>query len=132
MFFGANYYRKQKLFYIQFSKEVEGTVISWSTYTKIVNHKKQIRYSLKIQATNGSVHTIDTTNSKAKKYKENSAVIILIPPNSNSDKDNDYPIILKDDIHYYSMISAFIYIVGIFCSLGVLFLIYLRIIELFD
>lgn len=125
-FFGGRGYLKKRKFYISYFREEPGRVISFTKYKRTVNNKKETRYSLKILASNGSVHEIDTPNSKAKKYTENSSVVILIPSDFDADKNNEYPVILKDDINYYLMTAIIAYSVFTISLASIIFVTYLH------
>ena len=117
---------EKRLFCIRSAKEEAGEVILWSKYTRTVNNKKETRYTMNVQTAGGNVYTIDTRSGKAKKYKDNTSAVIMIPPQPVSENGDNYPVIIKEDLDYYHATAIFSFILGVIIVLGAIFIEYLR------
>ena len=69
-FSGAYNYRKQRLFYNNYSKETIGTVIKWSQEERHLPDYKEMWYTLTIKASDDKIYKINTANRKARIYKD--------------------------------------------------------------
>ena len=81
---------------------------------------------MNVQIAGGNVYTIDTRSGKAKKYKDNTSAVIMIPPQPVSENGDNYPVIIKEDLDYYHATAIFSFILGVIIVLGAIFIEYLR------
>lgn len=99
-FFGAHYYRLQKKTYETKSREVNAIVVSWQKYKKDMGKYKETWYCLEVQTSDGQMYRIETPNRKARKYKENNYIVILVPMvtlEKYAEDKYDLPVIIKED-----------------------------------
>ena len=89
-FYGAHHYRL-RIDRLKNAEELRGEVLSWNQYTGWGGRTGWKYYELIVRAENGKTYKIQTDNSKARKYKKRTDIVILVPEGAKSAEEAAVP-----------------------------------------
>ena len=89
-FYGAHHYRL-RINRLKNAEELRAEVLSWNQYTGWSGRTGWKYYELIVRAENGKTYKIQTDNSKARKYKKRTDIVILVPEGAQSAEEAAVP-----------------------------------------
>lgn len=89
-FYGAHHYRL-RIDRLKNAEELRAEVLSWNQYTGWGGRTGWKYYELIVRAENGRTYKIQTDNSKARKYKKRTDIVILVPEGAQSAEEAAVP-----------------------------------------
>ena len=81
---------KQRKFYLNNASEVQGTVASYNKWVDKSGRCNTTYYDIDVDAYNGKAYQITTTNRKARKYRKETDITLLIPDVCDSLTKDDF------------------------------------------